>query len=418
MEIFEQNELTIYGNGKIIYEHHQGEAHFELEYNPFSIILKTSRIILGQLFSMNYGKFEGLITDSQIKVECKSICLTKYSKYQLTFVLLDDLVIGNESDFRIFKARIFGLNHNIEEFKIDDYIVSVKKIENFDSIDSFNKKYGQILESSELIIKDKNSNILNKESTIKISKDICLILSFILAKNVVYNRCEFFDNDNQSQKIIKINLITNSQGKRFIYEENLGELISTLYENFIKMEENEKKCLFTSIDYLNSVSSKFLEDSILSIAQVWEILADTFLKEKINNTESINLLRTEMKNTVNKWHNENEIKDYDIDFIKNRVLESLDWEKVIKKLEKLAENENINSEKIGLNFKELISLRNQIAHSGRFKEVGREIEYSEIYSSAILGVKVLILNKLGYKGNITYFIGGIPTTKNIDYYIN
>lgn len=418
MEIFEQNELTIYGNGKIIYEHHQGEAQFELEYNPFSIILKTSRIILGQLFSMNYGKFEGLITDTQIKVECKKICLTKYSKYQLTFVLLDDLVIGNESDFRIFKARIFGLNINIDEFKIDDYVVSVKKIENFESIDSFNKKYGQILESSELIIKDKDSKILNKESTIKISKDICLILSFILAKNVVYNRCEFLDNDNQSQKIIKINLITNSQGNRFIYEENLGELIPTLYENYIKMEDNDKKCLFTSIDYLNSVSSKFLEDSILSIAQVWEILADTFLKEKINNTESINLLRTEIKNTVNKWHNENEIKDYDIDFIKNRVLESLDWEKVIKKLEKLTENENINSEKIGLNFKELISLRNQIAHSGRFKKVGCEIEYSEIYSSAILGVKVLILKKLGYSGDITYFIGGIPTTKNIEYYLN
>ena len=74
MEIFEQNELTIYGNGKIIYEHHQGEAHFQIEYNPFSVILKTSRIILGQLFSMNCGKFEGLITDTQIKIECKKIC--------------------------------------------------------------------------------------------------------------------------------------------------------------------------------------------------------------------------------------------------------------------------------------------------------------------------------------------------------
>ena len=179
----------------------------------------------------------------------------------------------------------------------------------------------------------------------------------------------------------------------------------------------EKKCLFTSINYLNSNSNKFLEDSILSIAQIWEILSDTFLTEKIENIDNINILRAELKKTIKAWHKGNEIIDYDLGFITGRVLDSLNWEKVIKKLEKLAHNESLNLENIGLNFKELISLRNQIAHSGRFKEVGNEIEYLEVYNSALLGIKVVILKKLGYTGNITYLIGGIPKTQSINYYL-
>lgn len=416
MEIFQQNEFIINGTGKIIYPHYQVDTTFQIEYNPFHIVLKTPKIILGQLFAIGYGKFEGIISGTDIKIECNNICLSKYTKYRLTFVFLNDLIIGKTINPISFKAKLFGLNTKIDEFKIENYLISARPVENFENLNIFSRKYGYFLETSEIIINEINSKKLDKNKTIQTCKDICLLLSFVLAKNIIYNRCEFIE-DNDYQEIIRIKLINDSHGQRFIFEDDLNEIIPIFYENFSKMEPAQKKCLFTSIDYLNSNSNKFLEDSILSIAQVWEISSDTFLKEKIENTENINILRAELKKTIKAWHKGSEVIDYDLGFITGRVLDSLDWQKVIKKLEKLADKESLNSENIGLNFKELISLRNQIAHSGRFKEVGNEIEYLKVYNSALLGIKILILKKLGYTGNITYFTGGIPKMQNISYYL-
>lgn len=175
--------------------------------------------------------------------------------------------------------------------------------------------------------------------------------------------------------------------------------------------------MFTCINYLNSVSRGFFEEKILSVAQTWEILADTFLREKVENNEKLKGLKKELKTTIQMWYTANEIKEYDLNFIYTRVLTSLDWEKYAKKLEKLSFQEGLNLETIGLDFSELKKLRDQIAHSGRFKEVGQEYKYLKVFDSALLGVKVLILKKLGYKGDLVCFEEGIPKIINIEYYI-
>lgn len=417
MKIFFQNEFILNGNGKIIYDHYEVDTYFQIEYNSLRLILKTSKISMGQLFAIGTGRFEGVIEESNLKVECSKICLTQYTKYQLSFVLLEDLIIGNNLNFKLFKAKLFGLNININEFKLEDYLIQSNKLEDFENINSHIKKFGSNLETSEITIKKADSKLLNKTETLEICKNICLLISLITARNIVYNRCEFIDENNEHQKIIRIKLNSFSYGKKFIYEDDLSNVLPTFYENFKNMNSIEQKCLFTSINYLNSSSNQFLEDSILNVSQIWEILSDTFVNEEITNTENINILRGELKSNIRQWHKKNEIKDYDLGFIMNRVLGSLDWEKVMKKFESLANNENLDFEKIGLDFKELISLRNQIAHSGRFEQIGNEDKYLEIYNSALLGIKVIILNKLGYSGEITYFIGGIAKTKNISYYL-
>lgn len=417
MEIFSQNEFILNGNGKIIYDHYEVDTLFQVEYNSLRIILKTSKIIMGQLFSINTGRFEGFIEESNLKIECSKICLTQYTKYQLTFVLLEDLIIGNNLNFKIFKAKLFGLNKKINEFKVEDYLIHSNKLKNFENLNTHINKFGCNLETSEITIRKSNSKSLDKINTIETCKNICLLISFITARNIIFNRCEFIDENQDNQKVIKIKLNNYSYGKKFIYEDDLSSILPTFYGNFKNMNSIEQKCLFTSINYLNSTSSQFLEDTILNVSQIWEILSDTFVNEKITNTENINTLRSELKSNIKQWHKKNEIKDYDLGFIMNRVLGALDWEKVIIKIETLVNNENLDSEKIGLDFKKLIILRNQIAHSGRFNQTGNEDEYLVIYNSALLGIKVLLLNRLGYSGKITYFIGGIARTKNISYYL-
>lgn len=418
MDILKQNEFILYGKGKISNGILQEEVSFEIEYNPFKVSLRTSRVRLGQLYSIGHSRLEGTIVESGLKVECESLSLSNYSKYQLSFGLLNDLIIGNELNFKLFKANLFGFNIQLNDFKIDEYLLSTKTVENIKEINSFNKIYGDMLESSEILIKKIDSTSIDKKRIIEFCNDVCLLLALIQAKNIVFNRCQLIDDNGDLQNIIRIKLVNHNYGKRFVYNEQIELILPVLYENFIKLNPVERKCLYTSIQYLNSSSGQFLEDSILSVAQVWEILSDTFLSDKVENTQNINALRIELKSTIKQWHKSNEVVDYDLGFITGRVLDSLNWEKVIKRLEQLAVSENLNSELIGLNFKELISIRNQIAHSGRFKEIGFELEYLKVYNSALMGANILILKKLGYKGNITFFIGGIPKTRNIDSYLN
>ena len=417
MEVFSQNEFILNGTGKVIYDHLEVDVHFQIEYSSLKLILKTSKVIMGQLFAINTGKFKGVIEKSNIEVQCSKICLSQYTKYQLSFVLLEDLIIGGELNSKEFKATLFGLNTGIKEFRVENYLIQLNLLEDFELLNSYTKKFGSNLETGQIIIKKSDDSTLDKIETIETCNNICLLASLITARNIVYNRCLFIDKNQDTQEHIRIKLNSFSYGYKFVYEDDLSSILPILYESFKNLNPIEQKSIHTSINYLNSFSSQFLEDSILNVSQIWEILSDTFVSEEINNSENINTLRSELKIQIRKWHKENTVKDYDLSFIMNRVLGSLDWEKVIKKMETLVGRENIDSEKVGLNFKELIELRNQIAHSGRFKQVGNEDEYLEIYNSSLLGIKVLLLNKLGYSGRVTYFVGGIPQSKSINYYL-
>ena len=226
-----------------------------------------------------------------------------------------------------------------------------------------------------------------------------------------------FINDNELQNIVRIKQINNSFGIKFIHNNNLNTLIPIIYENYSILKINEKKCLFTCFDYLNSTSNKYLEDQILSIAQIWEILANTFLDEKVADSKEIKLLKGLLKNNIEEWHNKNTTINYDLEFIQNRVIGSLNWEKNIKKLEKFALNQNLNIQNINLNLENLIELRNQIVHSGRFKYLGIENKNLEIYNSALLGLNVVILNKLGYNGDIISNNGGFSIVNKINHYL-
>lgn len=415
MKIFDQNVLSLTGNGKIIYECYEIETNFKIEYSPFDIKIFIPRI---EMEYFSEAKFVGENHNDKLRIACSKICFRDYSinGNEMIFSLLDDLIIGEDSHFNLFKANLFGLNIKFSELKIGNFIVSANIIDNFDEINSFNNKFGCLLESGSLIIKDINSENLNKLKTIEFFNDICLLLSFLLAKKIASNRYEF-SNEDKKQNIIRIKTSNNGKGRIFIDNESIINSLPTLYDNYSKLKANEKKCFFTSIDYLNSIFNNYLEDSILKVAQVWEILSDTFLVQKVNNTQSISDLRNEIKSTINLWHKNDKSKDYDIAHIRQRIFEALDWEKAKIKLSNLVEEEKINIEKIGLNISDLIDLRNDIAHEGRFKELGKENEYLKIQYAAILGINILMLNKLGYICNLKCLIDDCITIKNIDWFL-
>lgn len=412
------NELKLYtqrfeGNGKIIYSHANNDISFEINCSPFHIELKTSRVIFGQLYSINTGRFKGITSDG-IRIYCENICLVEYDKYRLTFTLLSPLIVGEINKPIVFKAKLFGLGNDQLNFKYKDKSISFEKADESDKVAKLARNFGYQIENGSILIQGDNEEILDIEDTIKLAKRICLLLSFVLGKNVTFNNCEFINEQKESVEFYEITLVNNSKGTRFILEKNISKYLPKMIEEFDNLEEKDFKCFQTTINYLNSTSNKYLEDSILAMAQIWEILADNFLESKVENNPQVTELRTILKREIRSWHKSNEIKNYDLGFIMERVLTSLDWEKVITKLKLLAIQENLDTELIGIDFNKLIKIRNQIAHTGRFTELGNEYEYLEIYNRAKLGIHALLLNKLGYNGTLIENIGGIPKINRID----
>ena len=404
------------GTGKIIFEHVSDDIYFEINCSPLHFELKTSKVILGQAYAINQGKFEGTTNDGK-KIRCETISLIHYDKYRLTFALLSPLVLGEVTNPIRFQAKLFGLSSDEINFQFKNLSINIEKSEQYQQIVKLNTHYGYQEENGILSIQTNDDEPLKTEDITKLTENICLLVSLVLGRNVSFNSCEFIDSEEQNMFFYQKRLVSSSKGNRYVYGKQISDCLTIMLEKLLELEKEELKCYQTIIGYLNSSSNQYLEDSILRIAQSWEIFADTFLKASVENNERITQLRSLLKTEIRSWHKSNEIKDYDLSFIMNRVLGSLDWEKVIKKIQLAAIQEHLNIDKIGIDFNDLIQIRNQIAHSGRFANVGNEYKYLDLYEKATLSMHVILLYKLGYNQTITDIVGGIPISNNINVFL-
>lgn len=415
-EIHEANQQMIEGFGNFKFDQFEYNLHFLIIYKPFGIIIRTNHVRGAQFFSFGNGQLEGQLNDGTI-IKCDEIVMTGYSKNKLIFSVLKDLVFGEESNNNIrFKAKLIGAYIGSLKFNLNDYAITLEEPKNVQEVLDFCTDYGYIAEGSELVIEHINGNNINNQDFLKICKEFCVILSFISGVTVTFNRYSF-ESKEGIYNVWKVLLVQSNKGKGVISLHNLNEFLPTLIVNYHNLSAVRKKCLDTVIGYLNSTSLKYLEDCILNVAQAWEILALDFSEEKVELTEDIKVLKQLLKLTIKQWKAERNI-DYDTGIISNRILGSLNWDAVIKKIENLATDEKLNFETLKLDIKGLIEIRNNIAHTGRFKEIGREYEYLEIFYSSLFSLQILILSKLGYDGAVFESIGGLRSHKNIKYFLH
>ena len=93
---------------------------------------------------------------------------------------------------------------------------------------------------------------------------------------------------------------------------------------------------------------------------------------------------------------------YDKGFIIDRVVRALDWEKLYLTLMQLLQDYGLDYEKLGLDYKTLISIRNDVAHSGQFRnDYSKEYLVDLIFKNK-LGLQILLLRELGYDKKIQF----------------
>ncbi len=311
------------------------------------------------------------------------------------------------------KGNFFLIGYTGEypfDFIIDNYKIHLSSDkEKIDYLKILSDKIGQASPTGILTIQKRTDqeNLLNK------AQDIKNLLSLALGKSIIFNRQEYWEND-KSIIILREMSKNNNEGKQIIPDHMINKFLEETLPNWSRLEKKNKDEIFVIIDYLNQTKNGFIADRILRTTQAWECACNNWTEE-IQLDDELEKFKKQIYLNYENWKTETTYIDIDGD-LKNRLSSAFFQEKLISRLNLLVETHKLNKENIDLNLRKLKSLRDQVVHSGRITIPGKEaIKY---LNPGIMGLQLIILKRLGYKGLVNGVENGWKTTKNISYYFN
>lgn len=420
MILISENKEKLKGNCILKFGNVTVKSTFTLYYFPRLISIEIP-FSPTALTCYGYGEFIGNLRFSKKTIKCSKVAFSKVFDKKVSFLILDDLYINENVTNTIYEANLIGIYSGNTKFSFKNLSVSIEECKNKTRIRHFCNDYGNVLEGNILKIQSIVNENVNLDTYKELTNEICILYSLMSGKIITFNRCEtysvlkFIPFKINKTSVWRIKGYSDGSGSQCVSVHEFGNTLEILLPNFNSLSFEDKKCYYTVIDYLNS-SARYLEEEVLNIAQAWEIMADHFSNKSIELTDEIKLLKTKLKATIKEWKKENNIES--TDFISNRVITSLSWDTVIKKIENLIVAENLDSVKLKVDFKKLIEIRNSIVHTGRFKVVGEEDKIMSIINSSVLALQVLILSKLGYNGEIIFQENLIWKSKEISFFKN
>ncbi len=274
-------------------------------------------------------------------------------------------------------------------------------------IDDFNSEGNPILETGILRI----NGLTNREENLKLAQTIRNLMSLALGRDIIFDRQKFTVDNEESQVFKKMSDPIN-EGIQIVPEFCLEEYLTKTIPKWQSQSKDEENALFVAINYLNQTKNSFIEDRILKVTQAWESLAE-FWKIESELDERLLKLKGQLKDVYKKWRSENDVSDIDVSGqIGSKISSSINQEKLLGKLEGLTTRFQLNKSKLNLELKELKSLRDQVAHTGRINMSGKEA--LPILKSAIKGLQIIILDHLGYDGLVIYHKDGWRTFEKLE----
>lgn len=264
-----------------------------------------------------------------------------------------------------------------------------------------------ILEETGLL---KISNSKDKDDLLRIAIGVKNLVSLALGKSVTFDRFSFNFYSN-SEKVEKRMVKNPNHGRQIIPEFELKKYLEETLPVWLSMNEEQQDRYYVIIDYLNQSCSGFIEDRTLRIAQAWESLTD-FLNIEGTIAKPLLDLKEEITKVYTEWRKKAGNKEFDNKGeLGSKITSAINQEKLLSKLKNLADQEELNCDKIKLDFKALKSLRDKVAHTGRFHLKG--VEALNILEPAILGLQIILLQRFKYSGKIIYYPNNWETVEDI-----
>ncbi|MCE7992533.1 MAG: hypothetical protein HEP71_11150 [Roseivirga sp.] len=403
------------GSGIFQTQTHSFQASFLIQSYPHGNIIftDTHNIALSAVLAgdIETWKLKGQLING-VKVSAEHLYLTKLDD-KCRFFASREIHFGNISD-KITKAEfpLFGISGNFSlgfdnkhiELHENDTSEKSRQIEYFWDIQQ---------ETSWLSLTSKSS--IKRDDFIKLAITLCEILSLATGNTVTFNRQKFETNNGRSFETWRRRVQFHSGSGSIIHSVDYPELIKCSLASYATIEGSARNSIRKAIDYLNSTSHGFMEDKILRACQAWELLADEFC-EKPPESEEIKRLKTLLKASIKTWSQK--YPDKDKSEVSDRVLGSLSWNRLILQMKELAASEHLDLQKLDLDLFELKKMRDQVAHTGIFNNYSEKKEFYPTLKKAVMGLRLIILLKLTYTGNIKSSKDGFQTRELIEKFVN
>jgi len=370
-------------------------APFDLMHYPQKTIIYTqlnTTLNPFVLINKDFWELNGEI-DQNIPISAQNLHLNRINNKNLTFQPFKEIKIGDSNirNFQYAEFPLVGFYDGMIDLTHENWQIT-NNSNNKPSVINKTKSdlWGLQLEGLTLTMKKDDATI---EEFQKKANDITLLLSLAVGNNVIFNRQLFFVNNE-----LKLEFWQRKTGYEYgvkpcIASYNINYYIEHTIRNFERWSKKKKDTFYAVVNYINSSSRGHLEDRILRLCIAWECLATSWTaKENIIN-EELNSLKEFLKKAIGKFELS---KNYDKSFIKERVLRALDWEKLHNTLMKLINQYRLDYDKIGLDFKTLIKIRNDIAHYGQFRKKYTKEYLADLIFNNKLGLQILLLRELGY----------------------
>lgn len=391
--------IILKGFGTFYSKELEFESHFEVVHFPQNTIITTKiknskKNIFAFRNMADIWKLKGLVKEN-LTIHAENLLFTNLSGDTLTLFSFKDLSIykTQSNDFTSAEFPLVGLYKGDFKTQIDNWeIFCSGDKEKIEEIQKQNKNWNIQLEGLNLKLIKPNTS---KEKLLSKANDITSLLSLALGNDIVFNRQKYYQENELIMENWRRKADHHFGAEACVPYFTLDTFLGKTLTNYEKWNEKKRKIFYSTVTGINSSSKGFLEDRILRICVAWEGLAGSWSKNKKKPNSELNPLKELLIKTVDGYNLPPNIEK---NFIKTRVSDSLDWEKSADFLTKFSNQYFLDLEKINLDFKSLIKIRNDIAHSGLFRKKYTTGFLTDLLYYHKLGLQIILLKELEYDG--------------------
>jgi hypothetical protein len=375
------------------------ESHFEVVHYPQNTIITTKikdsrkNIFAFRNMADNW-ELKGIIEDN-LTIHAENLLFTNLTGDILTLLSFKDLTIykTQTNSFTSAEFPLVGLYKGDFKTRLENWeIECLGEKENVERIQKQSKNWDIQLEGLNLKLVKPNSS---KDEFLSKANDITSLLSLALGNDIVFNRQKYYQENELITENWRRKADHHFGAEACVPHFRLDTFLNNTLHNYEKWNEKKRKIFYATVTGINSSSKGFLEDRILRICVAWEGLAESWSKIRKKPNSELIPLKGQLLETVDGFSLPPNI---DKNFIKTRISDSLDWEKSSDFLTKFSSQYLLDSEKLKLDFKSLVKVRNDIAHSGLFKKKYTTDFLTDLIYNHKLGLQIILLKELEYDG--------------------
>jgi hypothetical protein len=377
------------------------EGPFEITNYPEKTIIevdvKNGVEFISTFISAANWTLNGLI-DQGIPVTANDLQMTSIND-KLTFELLTEIKFGDAvvDIFSHAEFPLIGYYNGKIDLDLNQWHINIEELENNDSIKSIiGKRWNLQIEGLTLKLEKSGSTI---ENFLTKANNITLLLSLAVGNSVIFNRQLYYNNNNLVLEIWRRKAGYHFGVEPCIPNYQINNFLKNSLGSFEKWGKKKKDLFYSTVNYINSANQGFLEDRLFRLCIAWESLSTKLVKGNLPTKIELELLKEFLRTSIDNF----DLPDnYDKNFIKDRIVKSLDWEKLYISLITLVDHYELDYDKLHLDFKLLIKIRNDIAHFGQFRREYPKIELADLVFYNKSGLQVILLLETGYNDLIEF----------------